>query len=137
MTAIRANGITIEYEEIGSPDAPVILLIMGLGMQLIAWPELFCEGLAARGFRVIRFDNRDIGLSTRMPSVGPLASTTMMARAFLGLPVRPPYTLDDMARDTVGLMDGLGIAQAHVVGASMGGMIAQIVAIEHPERVRA
>ncbi len=136
MTAIKANGITIEYEEMGSTDASVMLLIMGLGMQLIAWPEPFCEGLAAHGFRIVRFDNRDIGLSTRMPSVGPLASTGMMARAFLGLPVRPPYTLDDMARDTVGLMDALGIRQAHVVGASMGGMIAQIVAIDHPERVR-
>ena len=136
MTAIKANGITIEYEEMGPPDAPVILLIMGLGMQLIAWPEAFCEGLASRGFRVVRFDNRDAGLSTRMPSVGSLASTAMMARAFLRLPVRPPYTLDDMARDTVGLMDALGIAQAHVVGASMGGMIAQIVAIDHPERVK-
>jgi pimeloyl-ACP methyl ester carboxylesterase len=136
MTAIKANGITIEYEEIGPPDAPAILLIMGLGMQLIAWPQPFCEGLAARGFRVVRFDNRDAGLSTRMPPVGALASTAMMARAFLGLPVRSPYTLDDMARDTVGLMDALGIGQAHVVGASMGGMIAQIVAIEHPERVK-
>ena len=136
MTAIKANGITIEYEEMGLPGAPVILLIMGLGMQLIAWPEPFCEGLAARGFRIVRFDNRDAGLSTRMPSVGSLASAAMMARAFLGLPVQPPYTLDDMARDTVGLMDALGIDQAHVVGASMGGMIAQIVAIEHPERVR-
>ena len=136
MTGIKANGITIEYEEIGPPDAPVILLIMGLGMQLIAWPQSFCEGLAARGFRVVRFDNRDAGLSTRMPPVGALASTAMMARAFLGLPVRSPYTLDDMARDTVGLMDALGIGEAHVVGASMGGMIAQIVAIEHPERVK-
>jgi pimeloyl-ACP methyl ester carboxylesterase len=136
MTAIKANGITIEYEEMGPPDAPVILLIMGLGMQLIAWPEPFCEGLAARGFRIVRFDNRDAGLSTRMPSAGSLASTAMMARAFLGLPIRPPYTLDDMARDTVGLMDALGIGQAHVVGASMGGMIAQIIAIEHPERVK-
>ena len=128
MTAVRANGITIEYDEIGRRDAPVILLIMGLGMQLVAWPESFCEGLAARGFRVVRFDNRDVGLSTRMPSAGSLATTAMMARAFLGLPVRPPYTLDDMARDTVGLMDALGIGEAHVVGASMGGMIAQIVA---------
>jgi proline iminopeptidase len=136
MTAVKANGITIEYEEIGVPEAPVILLVMGLGMQLIAWPDSFCEGLAARGFRVVRFDNRDIGLSTRMPSVGPLALTAIMARAFLGLPVRPPYTLDDMARDTVGLMDALRIGRAHIVGASMGGMIAQIVAIERPERVR-
>ena len=104
MTAVQANGITIEYEEMGPPDAPVILLIMGLGMQLIAWPESFCEGLAARGFRVVRFDNRDAGLSTRVPLAGSLATSAMMTRAFLGLPVRPPYTLDDMARDTVGLM---------------------------------
>ncbi len=136
MSAVQANGITIEYEQIGPPDAPVILLIMGLGMQLIAWPESFCEGLAARGFRVVRFDNRDAGLSTRMPSAGSLATKVMMARALFGLRVKPPYTLDDMARDTVGLMDALGIDQAHVVGASMGGMIAQIVAVEHPERVK-
>ncbi len=136
MTAVQANGIAIEYEETGPRDAPVILLIMGLGMQLVAWPESFCDGLSARGFRVVRFDNRDAGLSTRMPSAGSLATSAMMARAFLGLRVRPPYTLDDMARDTVGLMDALGISEAHIVGASMGGMIAQIVAIEHPERVK-
>jgi len=136
MTAVRANGIDIEYAETGRRDAPVVLLIMGLGMQLVAWPESLCEGLAARGFRVVRFDNRDIGLSTRMPSAGSLATAAMMARAFFHLPVRPPYTLGDMARDTVGLMDALGIDRAHVVGASMGGMIAQIVAIEHLERVK-
>ena len=109
---------------------------MGLGMQLVAWPNSFCEGLAARGFRVIRFDNRDAGLSSRIRSAGRLATRVMMARALLRLPVRPPYTLNDMAADTVGLLDELGIAKAHVVGASMGGMIAQIVAIEHPERVK-
>ena len=136
MTAVRANGIDIEYAETGRRDAPVVLLIMGLGMQLVAWPESLCEGLAARGFRVVRFDNRDIGLSTRMPSAGSLATAAMMARAFFHLPVRPPYTLGDMARDTVGLMDALGIDRAHVVGASMGGMIAQIVAIERSERVK-
>ena len=136
MTAIKANGVTIEYEEKGASDAPVIVLVMGLGMQLIAWPESFCEGLVARGFRIVRFDNRDAGLSTRMPSIGAIASARIMARAFLGLPVRPPYTLDDMARDTVGLMDVLGVSRAHLVGVSMGGMIAQIVAIEHPERVK-
>ena len=135
MTSVQANGITIEYAETGPRDAPVILLIMGLGMQLIAWPQSFCDGLAARGFRVVRFDNRDVGHSTPMPG-GSLAMTSMMARAFLGLPVRPPYTLTDMASDALGLLDALGIARAHVAGASMGGMIAQILAIEHPERVK-
>lgn len=136
MTAVQANGIAIEYEDTGPRDAPVILLIMGLGMQLVAWPNSFCEGLAARGFRVVRFDNRDAGLSSRMPSVGRLATRTMMMRAFFGLPVRSPYTLDDMAADTVGLLDALAISKAHVVGASMGGMIAQIVAADYPERVK-
>ena len=136
MTSVRVNGIDIEYEDTGLRDAPVILLIMGLGMQLVAWPNSFCEGLTARGFRVVRFDNRDAGLSSRMPSAGKLATRAMMARAFLGLPVRPPYTLDDMAADTIGLLDALAIPNAHVVGASMGGMIAQLVAIEHPERVK-
>ena len=135
MTSVQANGITIEYAETGPRDAPVILLIMGLGMQLIAWPQSFCDGLAARGFRVIRFDNRDAGHSTPMPA-GSLAIAAMMAGAVFGLPVRPPYTLTDMARDALGLIDALGIGRAHVVGASMGGMIAQILAIEHPERVK-
>ena len=136
MTAVQANGITIEYQEFGSPDAPAILLIMGLGMQLVAWPDSLCEGLAARGFRVVRYDNRDVGLSSRMPSAGRLVTTGMLARALVRLPVRPPYTLHDMERDAVGLMDGLGIAAAHVAGASMGGMIAQILAAEHPDRVK-
>ena len=135
MTSVEANGITIEYAETGPRDAPVILLIMGLGMQLIAWPQSFCDRLAARGFRVIRFDNRDVGHSTPIPA-GSLAMASMMARAFFGLPVRPPYTLTDMARDALGLLDALGIDRAHVVGASMGGMIAQILAVEHPERVK-
>ncbi len=136
MTTVWANGIALEYAETGPRDAPVILLIMGLGMQLVAWPNALCEGLAARGFRVVRFDNRDVGLSTRMPPARPVATAAIMARAFMGLPVRPPYTLDDMARDTVGLMDALQIAKAHIVGASMGGMIAQIIAVDHPERVK-
>jgi pimeloyl-ACP methyl ester carboxylesterase len=135
MTTVVSNGIALEYAETGPRDAPVILLIMGLGMQLVAWPNSLCEGLAARGFRVVRFDNRDVGLSTRMPSATPAATAAIVARAFMRLPVRPPYTLNDMARDTVGLMDALQIARAHIVGASMGGMIAQVVAIDHPERV--
>jgi len=135
MTSVQANAITVEYEETGPRDAPVILLIMGLGMQLIAWPQSLCNGLVARGFRVIRFDNRDVGHSTPMPA-GSLAMTAMMARALFRLPVRPPYTLIDMANDAIGLLDALGIPRAHVVGASMGGMIAQLLAIEHPERVK-
>ena len=113
-----------------------MLLIMGLGMQLTAWPDDFCQGLASRGFRVIRFDNRDTGLSTKMPSIGPLKATAMLAGATLRLPVRPRYGLDDMARDAIGLMGALGIDRAHIVGASMGGMIAQIVAADYPERVK-
>jgi pimeloyl-ACP methyl ester carboxylesterase len=135
MTAVKANGIDIEYEDRGPRDGPVIVLIMGLGMQLIAWPDALCEGLAARGFRVIRFDNRDAGLSTKTASAGHFPMTPLMALAFLGLPVRPPYTLNDMASDTIELMDALGIDRAHVVGASMGGMIAQIMVAEHPDRV--
>lgn len=135
MARVKANGIEIEYDERGPKDGSVILLIMGLGMQLIAWPDSFCDALAARGFRVIRFDNRDVGLSTKMRSGGPLILTAAMARALVGLPVKPPYTLHDMAADVIGLMDALGIESAHVVGASLGGMIAQIVAAEHPERV--
>ena len=125
----------IEYESLGDPSHPAIVLIMGLGMQLIAWPDNFCQALVARGFRVIRFDNRDVGLSGRLggarrPNV-PLA----VAASALGLPVRTAYTLADMADDTVGLMDRLGIARAHIVGASMGGMIAQVLAARHPQRV--
>jgi len=136
MTAVRANGIEIEYRETGPRDGAVILLIMGLGMQLVAWPDAFCDGLTARGFRVIRFDNRDTGLSTKMPSIGPIAMAAVMAGAAVGLPVRPPYTLRDMAADAVGLMDALRIDRAHIVGASMGGMIAQIIAADHPDRAK-
>ena len=109
---------------------------MGLGMQLTAWPDDFCQGLASRGFRVIRFDNRDTGLSTKMPAIGPIKATAMLAGATLRLPVRPRYGLADMARDAIGLMDALKISRAHIVGASMGGMIAQIVAADYPERVK-
>ena len=110
MTAVHANGIAIEYEESGPCDAPAIVLIMGLGMQLVAWSQSLCEGLAQRGFRVIRFDNRDAGLSSKMTPLPPLVTSAMLARALLGLPIRPPYALDDMAADTVGLLDALGPA---------------------------
>jgi pimeloyl-ACP methyl ester carboxylesterase len=135
MTAVAVNGVTIEYESLGAPADPAIVLIMGLGMQLVAWPDSFCRALVARGFRVVRFDNRDSGLSSRIGgrrSLGPLLA---LVAARLHLPVRGAYGLEDMARDTVALMDALGIDRAHVVGASMGGMIAQVLAARFPERV--
>jgi pimeloyl-ACP methyl ester carboxylesterase len=128
----NTNGIELEYEVFG--DGEPLLLIMGLGAQMILWPDAFVASLVRRGFRVIRFDNRDTGLSTRPHGrVGDVRK--LMARRLLGLPVPSPYTLRDMATDTAGLLDHLGIDRAHVVGASMGGMIAQTMAIEHPRRV--
>ena len=125
----------IEYESLGDPSHPAIVLIMGLGMQLMAWPDDFCRRLVARGYRVIRFDNRDCGLSGRAPGKKRANLLLAMAASALGLPVRTPYTLEDMAGDAVGLMDKLGIERAHIVGASMGGMIAQVLAAKFPQRV--
>jgi len=136
MTATQANGITLEYEFLGDPGAPVIVLIMGLGMQLVAWPDEFCQRLVQDGYRVLRFDNRDCGLSQQLDQLGTPHIGRSIVRALLGLPVRAPYGLQEMASDTVGLLDALGIGSAHVVGASMGGMIGQLVAALHPERVR-
>jgi pimeloyl-ACP methyl ester carboxylesterase len=126
----RANGIEIVYETIGDPSDPPLLLVMGLGMQLIHWDRNLCERLAERGFFVIRFDNRDSGLSTKIDAPVP-----DIRRAMVGLHVDAPYLLEDMANDAFGLLDHLGIQAAHVVGVSMGGMIAQTMAIERPERV--
>lgn len=134
MPTIRSNGIELEYDEVGEGEP--LLLIMGLGAQMIFWDEEFCAQLAARGFRVIRFDNRDIGRSTWLDELGMPAFRTLLWRRYAGLSVDTPYSLNDMADDAVGLLDGLGIEQAHVVGASMGGMIAQLMAIHHPARVR-
>lgn len=134
MTAVAANGITIEYESLGDPLAPPILLIMGLGMQLVAWPDGFCQGLIDRGFRVIRFDNRDSGLSSKIRVRRQPKLVAALAAAWLRLPVRAPYTLDAMAADAVGLLDALAIPRAHIVGLSMGGMIAQILAATYPQR---
>jgi proline iminopeptidase len=134
MTALRANGITLEYESMGDPAAPAVLLIMGLGMQMIAWPDPLCERLVREGFRVVRFDNRDSGLSQKFDELGVPRMRRSVLRALLGLPVRSPYGLEDMARDAIGLLDALDIRAAHVVGASMGGMIGQLVAALHPER---
>src|SRR6266851_5328829 len=129
MPRARANGIDIEYEEFGDPKATPLLLVTGLGAQMISWDDAFCKQLAARGFRIIRFDNRDSGLSTRMEAAGP----PDIASALNGDP-HPAYRLDDMAADAAGLLDALGIEAAHIVGASMGGFISQLIAINHADR---
>lgn len=130
-----ANGISITYEDKGPRDAPVILLVMGLGGQLTLWPDEFVDALNARGFRTIRYDNRDVGLSTRFDAAGVPNIKWMVVRSMLRLPVRSAYTLADMATDGMALLDHLGVARAHVVGASMGGMIAQHIAARYPDRV--
>jgi pimeloyl-ACP methyl ester carboxylesterase len=136
MPQVQANGIDIEYESFGLNGDPLILLIMGFAAQLIFWPEALCEGLAAKGFRVVRFDNRDIGKSTHLANLPAPDPRALMAEVMAGKRPDVPYTLDDMAADAVGLLDALGVERAHVAGASMGGMIAQLVAINHPERVK-
>ncbi|MEH2567906.1 alpha/beta fold hydrolase [Bradyrhizobium sp. AZCC 2289] len=136
MPVISVNGIEIAYDDRGNRDNPAILLIMGLATQMIAWPEAFCDSLAAHGLRVVRFDNRDVGLSTKFEAAPPVDLGAVLQRVMAGEKINPPYDLTDMAGDTIGLMDRLAIEKAHVVGASMGGMIAQIVAAKHPNRVR-
>ena len=127
----RIGDVDIAYETFGDPSRPALLLVMGLATQMIAWHEDFCAELAGHGFHVIRFDNRDVGRSSAMRDlpVPTLRQLALRSKKAAG------YTLSDMAGDAVGLLDHLGIERAHVVGASMGGMIAQMVAIEHPERV--
>jgi pimeloyl-ACP methyl ester carboxylesterase len=131
---IQANGIELEYESHGPDGAPVVLLIMGLGAQLTLWPIQFVEDLVARGYRVIRFDNRDVGLSAKFDAAGIPNLMQLAATVFAGLTPSVPYTLDDMAADAKGLLDALGIERAHILGGSMGGMIAQIFAATYPER---
>jgi pimeloyl-ACP methyl ester carboxylesterase len=132
----RANGIDICYEIFGEVTAEPMLLVMGLGAQMVLWDDAFCEQLAARGFRVIRFDNRDIGQSGKLTGGKRLGAVELLKLRFLKIPIAAPYKIIDMARDTTGLMDALGIKSAHLVGASMGGMIAQEIAISFPQRVR-
>ncbi|MFT3821543.1 MAG: alpha/beta fold hydrolase [Rubrivivax sp.] len=133
---INANGLQIEVDDQGPAGAPAVLLIMGLGMQLIAWPDELVQDLVRRGFRVIRFDNRDIGLSQHFDHLGRPNLAWVSLRHLLHLKVRAPYALAAMAADALGVLDALNIAQAHVCGASMGGMIAQHLAVAHGDRVR-
>ncbi len=130
----RANGIELEYESFGNPADPTILLIMGLGAQLTLWPLPFVEALVERGFHVVRYDNRDVGLSTKIDHARPPRIGMLVLQRLLRLRPRVPYTLGDMAADAAGLLDTLGIEKAHIVGASMGGMIAQIFAATYPDR---
>jgi len=133
----RANGIEIAWDSFGDPDASPLLLIMGLGAQMVAWDDAFCARLAeAGGHHVIRFDNRDIGHSTHLPQLGVPDIQALMMQAMAGKPLQVPYTLRDMAADCIGLLDALNIERAHVVGASMGGAIGQEMAIHHPQRMR-
>ena len=126
------GGIELAYERFGDPADPPLLLVMGLATQMLGWPDEFCEGVAARGLSVVRFDNRDIGLSTHLHGAPP----PDVAAAMMGDTSSASYTLSDMARDAAGLLDALDLESAHVLGASMGGMIAQTLAIEYPQRVR-
>jgi pimeloyl-ACP methyl ester carboxylesterase len=128
---VAANGIELAYETFGDPAAPPVVLIMGLATQMIAWPDQICEGLARRGLFVVRFDNRDVGESTHLRNLPP----PRLAGIVVGR-TPPPYSISDMAADVAGLIDGLGLGQVHLVGASMGGFIAQAVALEHAARVR-
>lgn len=136
MVSLSANGITIEYETFGATTDPALLCILGLGMQMTRWPRSFFEALAAAGFYVVRFDNRDVGLSTKMDGAKSPPWDDIKAAVKAGKPVDVPYTLFDMAVDAVGLMDGLDIASAHILGASLGGRVAQIVAAKWPDRAK-
>ncbi|MBX3481067.1 MAG: alpha/beta hydrolase [Caulobacter sp.] len=133
MPQLSANGISIEYDERGSGEP--LLLIMGLGAQMTRWPEAFCDQLADRGFRVIRFDNRDVGLTSKMDEAGLPDMAAVFTAFAAGQPTPAAYTLREMAQDAAGVLEALGIDKAHIVGASMGGMIAQLVAADHADRV--
>jgi pimeloyl-ACP methyl ester carboxylesterase len=133
---IPSNGIHLEVEDHGSASGEPLLLIMGLGMQLVAWHEDFVQSLVARGFRVIRFDNRDIGLSKSFDHHGVPSLGWNTLKYMMRMKVDSGYSLADMAKDSVGVLDALGIPSAHVCGASMGGMIAQQMAVRHPTRVK-
>lgn len=135
MPTLKSNGISIAYDTAGDPKATPMLLIMGLGMQLTAWPDDFVEGLVDLGFYVIRFDNRDCGLSSKFSHAGTPNLALAYLKSLVRWPLKSAYSLEDMAADALGVLSALGVARAHVVGLSMGGMIAQILTARHPERV--
>ncbi|MEP2735537.1 MAG: alpha/beta fold hydrolase [Erythrobacter sp.] len=135
MPQVTSNGLTLEYDEHGDPSHPPLLLVMGLGAQMTLWPMELVEALVAKGFRVIRFDNRDIGLSEKMEGAKAPGVIRQVIFGKLGMKPKVPYTLSDMADDAMGVLDALGIERAHIVGASMGGMIAQRIAIHHAHRM--
>ena len=135
MAKITANGIQIEYDTFGKRGDQPLLLITGLALQLIHWDEALCEQLARRGHYVIRFDNRDAGLSTKFAEGGKPDIGQIIAARMKGEKIRPPYTIEDMADDAVGLLDALEIGKAHICGMSMGGMIAQTIALNHRQRI--
>lgn len=135
MTKIKANNIEIEYDTFGDPSGNPLLLVMGLGTQMIAWVPEFCELLVKKGFYVIRFDNRDVGLSTKFGDLGIPNVMNVINKARSGEKIVPPYTLEDMADDAVGLLDALNVEKANICGASMGSMISQVIAYRHPSRV--
>ena len=131
---LQSNGLKLAFDEFGNKTDPAIVLVMGLGSQMVQWPIDFCEALASSGYRVIRFDNRDIGLSEKVKVDKEVSILKVMAMKAVGLPVSVPYDLYDMAQDAVGVLDALEIDRAHWVGVSMGGMIAQVVAAKYPNR---
>jgi pimeloyl-ACP methyl ester carboxylesterase len=135
MAKVKANNIEIEYDTFGDPSGEPLLLIMGLGSQMISWVPELCELFVQKGFYAIRFDNRDVGLSTKFDDVGVPNVMQAVNKARNGEDIDPPYTLEDMADDAVGLLDALNIEKAHVCGASMGSMIAQVIAYRHPSRI--
>ncbi|MDF2368678.1 alpha/beta fold hydrolase [Sneathiella sp.] len=136
MAKLISNSLALEYEAFGNSSDPAVILIAGLGFQLIDWPDAFCEAIAAENFHVIRFDNRDIGLSQKLDEKGLPDMAGIMQQLQAGAAPTVPYHLSDMAADLAGLMDGLRIERAHMVGMSMGGMIAQLMAIFYPEKLR-
>ncbi|MFK7914888.1 MAG: alpha/beta fold hydrolase [Pseudomonadales bacterium] len=136
MPQVSANGIQLEYDTFGSDDQRPLLMIMGLGAQMTRWPEPLCQGLAASGHYVIRFDNRDVGLSSRLDAAGMPDIAALTGAVMQGQSPTVPYGLEDMANDAAALLDALGLDSANVCGASLGGMIAQTMAIHHPAKVR-